>query len=383
VKYFPLLWAGLWRKRARTLFTILSVIVAFLLFGLLQGVNAWLTNAVADSRVNRLYTTSRISFVEPMPISYLPRIESVAGVDKVAYFHWFGGYYQDAKNNVFSYVTDPTRAFAVFPDWKVPPDQLAHMARTRDGAIIGATLARQFGWKIGDRVPLKTAIWTRKDGSNTYNFEIVGIFTSPEQPTNERLFLLNYDYFDEARSFGNGQVGWYAFSIHDPSQAAQISAAVDKLFRNSPYETKTQTEKEFAQAQVKQIGDIGFMVNAIVGAVLFTLLFLTGNAMMQSVRERIPELAVLKTVGFTDGAVTALVIVESLLLCVVAALVGLLLASMVFPAVGSVIGGGKIVLPAGVFAAGAATAVALALVTALPPAWRANRLTVVDALAGR
>jgi putative ABC transport system permease protein len=382
VKYFPLLWAGLWRKRARTIFTILSVIVAFLLFGLLQGVDAWLDNAVADSHVNRLYTTSRISFVEPLPSSYLQRIESVPGVDKVAYFHWFGAYYQDPKNNVFSYVVEPVRAFAVYPEWQVPADQLARMTRTRDGAIIGGALARQHGWKIGDHVPLKAPIWAKKDGSITYDFEIVGIFTSPEQPTNEMLFLLNYDYFDEARSFGQGQVGWYAFTIHDPAQAASISAAVDQMFRNSPYETRTQNEKEFAQARVKQIGDIGFMVNAIVGAVLFTLLFLTGNAMMQSVRERIPELAVLKTIGFTDGAVTALVVVESLLLCVVAAVAGLFLASALFPVIGTFIGG-KVALPASVFVAGAITAIALALATALPPAWRANRLTVVNALAGR
>ncbi len=382
MKYFPLLWAGLWRKRTRTIFTILSVVVAFLLFGLLQGVNAWLSNAVADSRVNRLYTVSRISFVEPLPVSYLTRIESVPGVSRVAYFHWFGGYYQDAKNNVFSYVTDPVRAFEVFPDWKVPKDQLEKMAHQRDAAIIGASLAKQYGWKIGDRVPLKTSIWAKKDGTSTYDFEIVGFFTSPSQPTNERLFLLNYDYFDEARSFGQGQVGWFVSSIDDPAKAAAVSGGIDKLFRNSPNETKTQTEKEFAAAQVKQIGDIGFMVNAIVGAVLFTLLFLTGNTMMQSVRERIPELAVLKTVGFTDAAVTTLVISESILLCVFAALFGLGLATLIFPAVGSFIGG-KVVLPGEVFAAGAAAAVVLALVSGLPPAWRANRLTVVDALAGR
>src|SRR5262249_1251773 len=161
------------------------------------------------------------------------RIESVPGVDKVAYFHWFGGYYQDPKNNVFSYVTDPVRAFAVFPDWKVAPDQLDRMVHTRNGAIIGASLAKNQGCKIGMHVPLKTAIWSKQDGSNTYDFEIVGLFTSPETPTNERLFLINYDYFDEARSFGKGLVGWYAFSIHDPTKAAPISAAVDKLFRNS------------------------------------------------------------------------------------------------------------------------------------------------------
>jgi len=379
MKYFPLLWAGLWRKRTRTIFTLLSVIAAFLLYGLLQGVNAWLGNAIADSRVNRLYTVSRISFIEPLPISYVQQIETVPGVDKVAYFAWFGGYYQDPKNQVQSFAGDMRRVFEVFPEWKIPKDQLEKMIHTRNGAIIGEPLAKRFKWKIGDRVPLRTPIWTRKDGSASYDFDIVGIYTAPTQ---NNVFLINYDFFDEARSFGQGKVGWIAYSIHDPTKSAQISAAVDKMFRNSPNETKTQNEKEFAQAQIKQIGDIGFMVNAIVGAVLFTLLFLTGNTMMQSVRERIPELAVLKTVGFTDGMVTALVLAESILLCVIAAFIGLGLAALIFPGIRQFVGG-SVTLPLSVLGTGAIAAILLALVSGLPPAWRANRLAVVDALAGR
>ena len=379
MKYFPLLWAGLWRKRTRTTFTILSVVAAFLLYGLLQGVNAWLSNAIEDSRVNRLYTVSRISFIEPLPMSYAQRIEQVAGVDKVAYFNWFGGYFQDPKNQVQSFVTDPQRAFEVFKEWQIPKEQLDAMIHTRNGAIVGEVTAKRFGWKVGDHVPLKTSIWTRKDGAGSYDFDIVGIYKSPTQ---NNIFLINYDFFDEARSFGQGQVGWYAFTIKDPTQSSPISAAVDKLFANSPNETKTQNEKEFAQAQIKQIGDIGFLVNGIVGAVLFTLLFLTGNTMMQSVRERIPELAVLKTVGFTDGMVTTLVLAESLLLCVIAAFLGLGLAALLFPAIRAFVPG-DVSLPLGVLGTGAVAAILLALISGGPPAWRANRLTVVDALAGR
>jgi putative ABC transport system permease protein len=382
VKFFPLLWAGLWRKPTRTVLTLMSVVIAFLLFGLLQGVNSWLSNAVQESRVNRLYTVSRISYIEPLPLAYLTQIESVPGVDTVAYSNWFGGYFQDAKNNVTSYAVDVRRYFAVFPDWTIPKDQIDTMARTRNGAIVGASMAKRFGWKIGDRVPLRTTIWTKKDGTVSYDFEIVGIYTVPAQPLNEQVFLLNYEYFDEARSDGHGQVGWYSFSIKDPTQSSAIARQVDALFANSPNETKTQNEKEFAQAQIKQIGDIGFMVNAIVGAVMFTLLFLTGNTMMQSVRERIPELAVLKTLGFTDGAVTALVLMESMLLCVFAALLGLAAAASIFPAARAIVGG-QVVLPAGVLVGGVVAALLLALLSGLPPAWRANRLTVVDALAGR
>jgi putative ABC transport system permease protein len=329
--------------------------------------------------VNRLYTVSRISFIEPLPMSYTQRIEQVPGVDKVAYFNWFGGYFQDPKNQVQSFVTDPQRAFEVFKEWQIPKEQLDAMIHTRNGAIVGEVTAKRFNWKVGDHVPLKTSIWTRKDGAASYDFDIVGIYKSPTQ---NNIFLINYDFFDEARSFGQGNVGWIAFSIKDPTKSSQIAAAVDKLFRNSPHETKTQNEKEFAQAQIKQIGDIGFMVNAIVGAVLFTLLFLTGNTMMQSVRERIPELAVLKTVGFTDGMVTTLVLAESILLCVIAAFIGLGLAALIFPGIRSFVGG-DVVLPASVLITGGIAAVLLALISGLPPAWRANRLAVVDALAGR
>jgi putative ABC transport system permease protein len=382
MKFFPLLWAGLWRKKTRTILTLLSVVVAFLLFGILQGVNTWLSNTIADTRVNRLYTVSKISYVEPLPLSYLSQIENVPGVEVVAHQSWFGGSYQDSKNVIISYPTDIRKMFEVYPEMKMPADQLQAMERTRNGAVIGAQLAKQYGWKIGDRVPLLTSIWTKKDGTSSYDFEIVGIYTAPQLVSLEQNFLINWEYFDEARSFGQGQIGWYVFRIRDSSQSTAIAKQIDKLFENSLNETKTQNEQEFLQAQIKQLGNISFMVNAIVGAVLFTLLFLTGNTMMQSVRERIPELAVLKTLGFTDGAVTVLVLAESALLCVIAALVGLGLAAMIFPIAGSFMGGTPL-LPVGALIAGVIAAIALALISGGPPAWRANRLTVVDALAGR
>jgi putative ABC transport system permease protein len=382
MKYLPLLWAGLWRKKTRTILTLLSVVVAFLLFGVLQGVNTWLSNTVKDTRVNRLYTVSKISYVEPLPLAYLNQIESVPGVEIVAHQTWFGGAYQDSKNMIISYPTDIKRFFEVYPELRIPPEQLQAMQRTRNGALIGAALARQYGWKVGDRVPLLTSIWTKKDGKSSYDFEIVGIYSAPQLISLEQNLLMNWEYFDESRSFGHGNVGWYIFRIKDSSQSTAISKQVDALFANSLNETKTQNEQEFLQAQLKQLGNISFMVNAIVGAVMFTLLFLTGNTMMQSVRERIPELAVLKTLGFTDSTVTTLVLAESALLCVVAALIGLGLAALIFPVAGSFIGG-TLLMPMGAVVAGVVAALVLALVSGGPPAWRANRLAVVDALAGR
>ena len=380
MKFLPLLWSGLWRKRARTIFTLLSIIVAFVLFGMLQGINAVFNNAVNAAAVDRLDVVSRVTFTEPLPYGYLSQIESIPGVAGVAYQSWFGTYYQDPKNFVFSFPLDPERFFALFPELHLPKDQLAALVHTRTGAVIGRDLANKYGWKIGERVPLHSVIWTQaSNGSSDWQFDVVGIFDGPSNDASS--FFFNYSYFDEARAFSKGKVGWYIVKVKDPKQAMQVAAAIDKRFANSPDETKTQTEKEFSQSFIKQQADINFIVTAILGAVFFTLLFLTGNTMMQSVRERIPELAVLKTLGFTDLAVVGLVLAEALALCLTAALIGLGIAALIFPAMKDYIGEAH--LPVNVLAFGAALAVLLALCTGLPPAWRTARLNIVDALAAR
>ena len=380
MKFLPLLWAGLWRKRTRTVFTLLSIVVAFVLFGMLQGVNAVFNNAVNAAAVDRLDVVSRVTFTEPLPYGYLSQIESIPGVAGVAYQSWFGTYYQDPKNFVFSFPLDPERFFPLFPELLLPKDELASLVHTRTGAVIGRDLAKKYGWKIGDRVPLHSVIWTQaSDGSSDWQFDIVGIFDGPTNDASS--FFFNYSYFDEARAFSKGKVGWYIVKVKNPKEAMQVAAAIDKHFANSPDETKTQTEKEFSQSFIKQQADINFIVTAILGAVFFTLLFLTGNTMMQSVRERVPELAVLKTLGFTDSAVVALVLAEALVLCLIAALIGLGIAALIFPAMKDYIGEAH--LPANVLVSGAALAVLLALCTGLPPAWRTARLNIVDALAAR
>lgn len=380
MKFLPLLWAGLWRKRARTIFTLLSIVVAFVLFGMLQGVNAVFNNAVNAAAVDRLDVVSRVTFTEPLPYGYLSQIESIPGVAGVAYQSWFGTYYQDPKNFVFSFPLDPERFFPLFPELHLSKNELAALVHTRTGAVIGRDLAKKYGWKVGDRVPLHSVIWTQaSDGSSDWQFDIVGIFDGPTNDASS--FFFNYSYFDEARAFSKGKVGWYIVKVKDPKEAMQVAAAIDKRFANSADETKTQTEKEFSQSFIKQQADINFIVTAILGAVFFTLLFLTGNTMMQSVRERVPELAVLKTLGFTDFAVVALVLAEALVLCLIAALIGLGIAALIFPAMKDYIGEAH--LPANVLVFGAALAVLLALCTGLPPAWRTARLNIVDALAGR
>lgn len=381
MKYLPLIWAGLWRKKARTIFTMLSIVVAFLLFGLIQGINQGFNTAMTNLNVDRLYVSARSNMTDGLPYSQYARIKAVPGVRAVSHWTYFGGYYQDAKNPLPAFATDAPGLFEVYRELKIKPEYLQAMQNTRTGALVSQALLAKYHWKIGDRIPLGTSIWTNKAGSNTWPVDIVGTFDTASTGGSLPGFYINYSYFDEFASFGNGVIHYYMVAIDDPRQGTKIARAIDAMFDNSSNETRTQTESEVAQQQIKQLGDINFIANAIVGAVLFTLLFLTANTMMQSVRERTSELAVLKTLGFSDNKVVTLVLVESLLLCLFAAFVGLGIASAIFPQLRALMG--DFGMPPVVVAAGTGIAVAMALISGLPPAWRARQLNIVDALAGR
>jgi putative ABC transport system permease protein len=383
MKYFPLVWAGLWRKRTRTIYTLLEVTVAFVLFGMLHGVTAAIDGIVDAMSDTRLRIMSRVNITQPLPLAHLQRIANVPGVEGVSYYNFFAGYYQDPRNGVQVGAVDIDTLDAIYPEIAIDASYIEAMHRTRNGALVGLDLAAERGWKIGDRVPLGSQIWTRKDGTRDWEFEIVGTYGSPSGRVPTTELWINYDYFDEARAAANGTVTLYFVKIADASRAAAIAEQIDGLFANSMFETQTQNEKDWLRAQIAQIGDMGFFINAIIGAVMFTLLFLTGNTMTQSVRERIPELAVLKTYGFSNASVMSLVLAEALLLCLVAAVIGLAIAAAAAPSIYREIGAGGLALPASVFATGVALAALVALVSALPPSMRVQRLNIVDALAGR
>jgi putative ABC transport system permease protein len=384
MKYLPLIWASLWRKKMRTIFTLLSIVIAFLLYGVLQTVDYAFENpSTGVTGADKLITTNKFSLTLLLPFSYAQEIRSVPGVAEVTWITWFGAYYQESKNFVFALPIDTDTYFNLHKnEFIVSADQMTAFRNDRAGAIVNIALMKKFGWKIGDKLPLHSTIWTQKaNGSLDWTFDIVGTFDAkdPTQASQQSSSVLfHYELFDEGRSFGKGQVGWFEERIDEPARSAAVSAKIDALFANSPNETKTQPAKDFAIAFIKQLGDVGFVLRAILGAVFFTLLFLTGNTMMQSVRERVPELAILKTLGFTDGAVLGLVIGESLLLCVLAAIVGLALSYAVIPIVQMGLAG--VDLSHGAQPLGILVAVLLALIVGLPPAIRAMRLNVVDAL---
>jgi putative ABC transport system permease protein len=363
--------------------TLLCVVVAFALFGLLHGVTATLDGIIDVMSDTRLRIMSRVNITQPLPLAHRARIEMVPGVDEVSYYNFFAGYYQDRRNGIQVGAIDVATFNAIYPDIEMEPQYIEAMLRTRNGALVGEDLAAEQGWKIGDRIPLGSAVWTRKDGAESWDFEIVGSYRSPsgKVPTNE--LWVNYDYFDEARAGANGTVTLYFLKIHDSSKAAAIAEQVDALFANSTFETQTQSEKDWLRAQIAQIGNISLFVNGIIAAAMLAFLFVSGNTMMQSVRERIPELAVLKTYGFSNTAVMALVLAESMVLCGVSAAIGIGIAAVLTPPIFREIGAGGLNLPLSVVATGFGIAVVYAAVSAALPVLRAQRLSIVDALAGR
>lgn len=382
MKYLPLIWAGLWRKPVRSVLTFLCVLVAFLLFGALHGVSAALGDIINSMSDTRLRIQSRVNISEALPFAHLARIERVDGVQGVGYYNFFGGYYQEPSNTFSSGAVDIARMGIMFPEITLTPEVIEKMKRTRDGAVIGEDLAKEYGWKVGDRIPLRSNVWVRKDGAPEWSFEIVGTYTWTNNiPSNE--LWMNYDYFDEARTFGNGTVTLYFARIAEPKRAAAISDEIDRQFANSTFETQTQNERDWIRARMSQAGDIGFFVNAIIAAIMSALLLVTAFTMMQSVRERIPELAVLKTYGFGNAAVVSLVFGEALLICALAAGLGLAVAYYAEPAIYRMIGAGGLRLPWSVIGAGFALATALAVVSSVLPARRAQTLNIVDALAAR
>ena len=378
--------ANLFRKRTRTTLTLLSVIMAFVLFGLLQSVNR-MFNAGTDSiGATRVMTQARVSFTQPLPISMVPKIEAIPGVARVGYSMWFGGIWQE-NTPVFVFAADPLRQREVYPEFVMPAAQWQEFSRTRTGIIVGKLLADQYGWKIGQKIPLSSNIYPQKNGSKAWSFDVVGIFDGKDDSWHKRTnqAFIQADYFDEANLFGiKGRTNFFIVKLSNEKQAQDVIKTIDTMFENSPDETKTQTEKDFNLGFVKQIGDIGLIVHWILFAVFFTLLLVVGNTMAQSVRERIPELAVLKTLGFADGTVLGFVLAEAFVICLFGGLVGLCLATFLGAMLAKGSGGQiPVQLDGWVWLVGVLAIIAMSVAVGLLPALRARRLRIVDALAGR
>jgi putative ABC transport system permease protein len=300
--------------------------IAFLLFGLLRSLAAAFDQGAEIAGEDRLVSINKISLIQPLPEAYLPKVNALEGVDKATSANWFGGYYQDPKNQFPQFPIIAEDYFEIYKEMIVlPEEQMQAWKKNRIGVVIGKALVDRFKWKIGDRIPLM-GMFPREGGSTTWEFVIEGIYEAKSKSADTSAMLMHYDYFDEARQYGKGDLGWLIIRVKDPKQSAQVAAAVDALFANSPAETKTSSEKDFAKSFAKQFGDIGLITTLILGAVFFTMLLVAGNTMAQSFRERIPELAILKTLGFSDQAVMIMVLAEAIVISLIGGLAGLFLA---------------------------------------------------------
>ena len=376
--------ANLFRKKTRTSLTLLSIVMAFLLFGLLQSVNV-LFNAGADFLgTARLITQARVSFTQSLPMRMRAEIENVPGVEAVTQSQWFGGVWQ-GKDQLVALAVDPLRFHAVYPEWELPEAQWKQFAETRTAMVAGRKLADQYGWKVGQKVPISSNIFPQKNGSKDWVFDLVGIVDGKDEQWKRQAsqVWINHGYFDEENQFGSGSGGIYLIKLKDPEAAAKVARIIDAKFENSPDETKTQNEKDWNLGFAKQFGDIGLIVRWILFAVFFTLLMVVGNTMAQTMRERVPEMAVLKTLGFSDGTVLGFVLAETIALCAIGGLIGLSLATVA----GWFIAQSGIPIPLRVewrvWTAGIIAILLLSVAVGLLPALRAKRLKIVDALAGR
>jgi putative ABC transport system permease protein len=388
MKYLHLIWAALFRRKLRTFLTLVSIVTAFLLFGLLDAVRVGFDQAGKSANgAQRLQTGAKLSFIQLLPMSLGNRIAQIDGVKDVAFANWFGGAYQKPENQVFSFAVSPNY-LDIYPEMEVSAEHRKAFAETKDGALVGEGLAKKFGWKVGDQVPMQSTIFPDRNGSQNWPFKIAGIIHVADKKAGawyDQMFLLNWKYFDDTTPWNQGQVGWYVTRVKDVNQADRVLKAIDEVSANSDHETRTQTEAAAMSGWMKQVADINLIVTSIMGAVFFTLLLLAGNTMMQAVRERTGEIAVMKTLGFSGQSVLAMVLAESVLLLLIGGVVGLGLASIIGPAV-SAGSGGALNLPAaglGSWAIGAGLALVFGLAVGALPALRAMRINITDALAGR
>ncbi len=381
MKFLKLVISNFRRKIIRTVLTILSILVAFILFAYLAAIRQSLSQGIDVAGADRLVVRHKVSIIQMLPGSYEADIEQIPGVADATFSNWFGGIYQEPKNFFPQFAVNPEEYLAMYPEFLLSDEEKEAWFSTRTGAVIGRNTAERFGWEVGDKVPIQGTAWTRKGGQRTWDFDIVGIYDGAEQGTDTTQFLFQYAYFDEARSFGRGLVGWYIVRVDDPDDAVRIATAIDDTFANSPAETKAETEGAFVQGFADQIGNIGAIIQAILVMVFFTILLVAGNTMAQSVRERTGELAVLKAVGFTGSHVLVMVLLEAMAIAGVGGFLGLGVGWLMISR-GDPTGGLLPIffLPTKDIIMGVICVIALGLVTGFLPALQAGRLRIADAL---
>lgn len=382
MKFLHIVWRNLLRRKIRTTFTLLSIFVSFVLFGYLMAVRSAFNMGAELAGADRMMVLNKISLIMPLPTNYGQKIAAIEGVKDVTHSNWFGGYYQETRNQFPNMAVDPESWLRLYPEFSLPEDQRKAWLADRQGAIVGAATARRFGWKVGDRVPLQATIYRRPDGRG-WEFNISGIYDSVNKGVDKTQLFFHYNYMNEVlkASGFRDQVGWYVIRVADPDQAPIIAKKIDEMFANSQTETKTDSEKAFVAGWAKQIGNISLITQLIAGAAIFMMLLVTANTMAQSIRERTGEMAVLKTLGFGDGRVLWMVLMESCVIAIVGGFAGLALGWFLV-SLGDPTGSflPAFYLPTRDLVIGVFMVLALGFAAGAIPAWQAGRLRIVDAL---
>jgi putative ABC transport system permease protein len=382
MKFLPIVWRNLLRRKIRTIFTVLSIFIAFLLFGVLMALRAAFSMGIELAGADRLMVLNKISIIMPLPESYGERVRMIDGVKDVTHANWFGGYYRETKNAFANMAVEPESWLRMYPEFNLPEDQKKAWLTDRTGAIVGFDTAKRFGWKVGDRIPLEATIFRRSD-NRAWEFTIDGIYDSPVKGTDKTQLFFHYDYLSEVlRNVGlSGQVGWYVLKVANPDRSPEIAKKIDTMFSNSPAETKTDSEKAFVAGFANQVGNIGLITQLVAAAAILMILLITANTMAQSIRERTGEIAVLKTLGYGDGRVLSMVLLESCFIAFVGGATGLAVAWGLI-SMGDPTGGflPRFYFPIRDLILGVALVFALGVVAGAFPAWQAGRLRIVEAL---
>jgi putative ABC transport system permease protein len=379
---FTLIRKNLFRKKMRAGLLIFSIMIAFLIFGALGAFYSVWTSGSTTAADNRLVTVNRINFTVSMPFAYWARVQGVEGVTNVTHASWFGGYYQEPANFVQTFAVDPESYLAVYPELTMPDEQRAAFFNTRDCLLVGADLAAQYEWSVGDRIPLLSNIWQKQDGTSSWDFEICAIFDAEDEKVPANYAMFHYDYYNEALAFNRDNIGWMVLTTVDASQNDRIGREIDALFANSPAETETNTEAAFNEAFLAQMGNIAMILLFVVGAAFMTILMIVGTTMVMAINERTKEIGVMKTLGFPAPRIFRMVLIESVLLSLVGGLLGLGAAALAIAGVAAAVAGflPGLSMPAIVLFAGIGLALALGLITGIIPAINAHRVTIVTAL---
>jgi putative ABC transport system permease protein len=374
---------NLFRKKLRAALMLVSILIAFLIFGVLAGFERAFNAGEDVAAADRLMVVNKINFTQPLPVAYFNRVRGIEGVRQVTHFNWFGGYYQEPKNFLIVMAVEPESYMQVYQDQvEIPEEARQAFMRDRTGALVGETMLKKWGWKVGDRVPIMSNIFTQRNGSRTWDFNIVGTFTGRKPNVDTNFMVFQYAYFNETQNLGRDVIGWMALNTTTPAANERVAKAIDQMFANSFYETSTDTEKAFNKAFAAQLGNIALIVALVVGAAFATILMIVGNTMMMAVRERTREIGVLKTLGFSGGRILRLVLGESVLLALLGGIPGIALAAAFAAAMETSVGNfipGFAVTP-GIALTAIALMIAFGLATGVIPAVNAMRLKIATAL---